>query len=90
MKSTRKTLRTGEFPEVEDVLYLWFWQTLNRRTPICGKILKEQAKYFYKNITQKDHFQASDSWLDKFKNCFGVRLLCMTIEKLSCNVDSVE
>ncbi|KAL4142187.1 hypothetical protein QTP88_004696 [Uroleucon formosanum] len=44
VSDTWKTLRTGEFPEVEDVLYLWFWQKLNRRTPISGKILKEEAK----------------------------------------------
>ena len=40
-------------------------------TPISDKMLKEEAKYFYKKITLKDNFQASDCWLDKFKNCFG-------------------
>jgi len=90
LKSTRKTLKTGEFPEVEDALFLWFWQKLNRCTPISGKILKEEAKYFYKKITQKDNFQASDNWLDKFEKFFGLRLLCITREKLSFNVESVE
>ncbi|XP_050545073.1 jerky protein homolog-like [Daktulosphaira vitifoliae] len=89
----RKTLKTGEFPEVEDALYLWFLQERNRHTPISGEILKEKAKYFYKRIAhkdQKDDFQASDGWLDKFKNRFGLRLLCMAGEKLSCDVNSVE
>lgn len=57
MKSTYKTLKTGEFPEVEDGLYLWFLQERNRHTPISDKILK----FFYKEITHKDDFQASDS-----------------------------
>uniref|UniRef100_A0A2H8TNS6 Jerky-like n=1 Tax=Melanaphis sacchari TaxID=742174 RepID=A0A2H8TNS6_9HEMI len=90
LKSMRKTLKTGEFPEIEDALYLWFLQERNRQTPISGEILKEKAKYFYKKITHKNDFQASDGWLDKFKNRFGLRLLCMTGEKLSCDVNSVE
>jgi hypothetical protein len=43
-----KTLKTGEFLEVEDALYLWFLQERNRHIPISGEILKEKAKYFYK------------------------------------------
>jgi hypothetical protein len=46
-----KTLKTGEFPEVKDALYLRFLQERNRHTPISGEILKEKAKYFYKKIT---------------------------------------
>jgi len=69
----RKILKTGEFPEVEDALYLWFLQECNRHTPISSEIWNEKAKYFYKKITQKNDFQVTDGWLDKSKNCFGMR-----------------
>lgn len=88
--SVRKTLRTGEFPQVEDALYAWFIQERNRHSPISGEILKEKAKFFYNRIMKNDDFRASDGWLDKFKRRFGIRLLTFTGEKLSCDVDSVE
>lgn len=90
VKSARKTLKTGEFPQVEDSLYFWFLQERNRHTPISGEILKGKARFFYRKIMNKDDFQASEGWLDKFKRRFGIRLLSTTGEKLSCDVDAVE
>lgn len=55
MKSTRKKLKTGEVPEVENALYLWFLQEHNRHTLISGRILKEKAMHFYK----KNHIKMS-------------------------------
>lgn len=90
LKSERKTLKTGEFPQVEDSLYAWFLQERNRHTPISGEILKEKARYFYRKIMKKDDFQASEGWLYKFKRRFGIRLLGITGEKLSSDVAAVE
>lgn len=90
LKSLRKTMKTGEFPQVEDSLYLWFLQERKRHTPISGEILKEKARFFYRKIMENDDFHASEGWLDKFKRRFGIRLLSMTGEKLSCDIDSVE
>lgn len=82
VKSVRKTLRKGEFPQVEDILYAWFIQERNRHTPISGEILKEKPKIFYEKIMGKDDFKASEGWLEKLKKRFGIRLLSMTGEKL--------
>lgn len=90
VKSARKTLKAGEFPQVDDSLYLWFLQERNRHTPISGEILKGKARFFYRNIMNTDDFQASEGWLDKFKRRFGIRLLSTTGEKLSCDIDAVE
>lgn len=86
----RKTLKSGEFPQVEDALYSWFMQERSRHTPISGDILMEKAKFFYNKIMKKDDFRASVGWLDKFKRRFGIRLLSLTGERLSCQEDSVE
>lgn len=88
--SERKTLRKGEFPQVEDALYAWFVQERNRHSPISGEILKEKARFFYNRILEKEDFRASDGWLDKFKRRFGIRLLTLTGERLSCDLESVE
>lgn len=90
VKSVRKTLKKGEFPQVEDSLYAWFIQERNRHTPITGEILKEKAKIFYERIMGNDDFKASEGWLEKFKKRFGIRLLSMTGEKLSCDVAAVD
>lgn len=88
--SVRKTLKLGEFPQVEDALYAWFMQERSRHTPISGDILMEKAKYFYKKIMKKDDFRASVGWFDKFKRRFGIRLLTQTGEKLSSDEASVQ
>lgn len=87
--SARKTLKTGEFPQVEEALYAWFMQERNRHAPISGELLMEKAKIFYRKIMNKDDFQASVGWLDKFKKRFGIRILSLTGEKLSCDVEAV-
>jgi hypothetical protein len=58
--SDRQILKSGEYAEVEDVLYTWFLQERNRHTPISGEIIQEKAKYSYKMIMKKDDFRASN------------------------------
>jgi hypothetical protein len=84
--SDRQTLKSGEYPEVEDALYTWFLQEHDRHTRISGEIIREKSKYFYKMIMKKDDFRASDGWLDKFKKRYGIRFLTRMGEKLSCDV----
>lgn len=86
----RKTLKVGDCPKMENALYLWFIQRRSKHTPISGEILKAKAIEFYKKITQKDDFRASDGWLDKFKKRFGIRLLTISGEKLSSNESAVQ
>jgi hypothetical protein len=44
-----------------------------------------RVKYFL-----QDDFRASDGWLDKFKRRFGIRLITITGENLSCDVSAVD
>jgi hypothetical protein len=88
--SDRQNLKSGEYPEVEDVLYTWFLQEHNRHTSISGGIIQETAKYFYKMIMRKDDFRASDGWLDKFKKQFRIRFVTIMGKKLLCDVSAVD
>ncbi|XP_014286744.1 protein bric-a-brac 1 isoform X3 [Halyomorpha halys] len=72
--NVRKTLKAGDFPEVEDALYAWFIEERNRETHISGEILMEKAKMIYHEIMNKDDFRASVGWLDRFKRRYGIRL----------------
>lgn len=85
----RQTLRTGDYPQMEEALYAWFLQERRRHVPISGDILREKAKFFYRKIMNKDDFHASIGWLDKFKKRYGIRFLCITGEKLSSDFSAV-
>ena len=79
----RKTLRVGNCPKMENALFVWFLEQRSKHTPVSGEILKAKAIEFYTKITKKDDFRASDGWLDRFKNRFGIRRLTTSSEKLS-------
>ncbi|XP_013167850.1 PREDICTED: jerky protein homolog-like [Papilio xuthus] len=85
----RKTLKVGGCPKMESALYMWYIQQRSKHTPISGEILKAKAIEFYKKITNKDDFRASDGWLDKFKKRFGIRLLTISSE-ISSNESAVQ
>lgn len=87
--SKRKTLKMSEYPQVEEALYSWFKQQRNRHAPISGDILKEKAKFFYREITKNDDFRASVGWFEKFKQRHGIRFLQMSGEKLSADESQI-
>ncbi|KAJ8929031.1 hypothetical protein NQ314_018342 [Rhamnusium bicolor] len=60
-----------------------------RISPISGEILRERPKFFYKEITQKEDFNASSGWLQKFKTRFGIGQLTICGESLSSAYDAV-
>jgi hypothetical protein len=45
--SDRQTLKSGEYPEVEDALYTWFLQECNRHL-FLGKLFKRRQNIFTK------------------------------------------
>lgn len=53
IKTIDRTLRVGDFPKMENSLYMWFIQERSKHTPISGEILKAYAIEFYQTITKK-------------------------------------
>lgn len=56
LSTKRKTLKTGESPLIEECLYAWFVQERNRHAPLSGEMIREKAKYFYREVTKEDDF----------------------------------
>lgn len=54
------------------------------------KFLRKKFKVFYKELTKKEDFCASDGWLYKFKRWYEIPLLTATGEKLSCDSEGTE
>lgn len=85
----RRSLKKGEFPRMEKALFDWFLNQRNKHIPVNGVILKAKALEIHNQIYGSD-FHASDGWLSRFKNRYGIRLLKQTGEKLSARQDLVE
>lgn len=87
----RKTLRASELPRMEKSLYKWFLHMRNKKMPVSGLMLKAKALEIHDQIKENDRgFNASDGWLQKFKQRFGVRLLKISGEKLSAQPQLVD
>jgi hypothetical protein len=50
--SNRQTLKSGDYPEVEDALYTWFLQVCNRHSYFWGNYSRE-GKIFLQNGNEK-------------------------------------
>ena len=85
-----KRMRHAQYEAVDKVLYEWYLQERVLKKIITNDLLKMKAKKIYQNlkgpqvVTQKC-FLASDGWLTNFKNRYGIRLLTISGEKLSCD-----
>lgn len=83
----RKTMKCSEFEKVSEALYQWFRVQRDKGTPISGPILQEKALKFYDELKEEGEavFTASNGWLDRWKQRYGVKQLSICGEKLSGN-----
>lgn len=75
---------------METKLYKWFLKQCDKHLPVSGEMLKMKAKELYSVTYRNDKVTASDGWLQCFKNRYGIRLLKIASEKLSCRPDLVD
>lgn len=87
----RKTMRSAEFEKVGETLYQWFRVHREKGTPISGPILQEKALQFYEQFKDEGEpgFTASNGWLSRWKQRYGIKLLSICGEKLSADPNNV-
>jgi hypothetical protein len=66
-------------------MVLWFSQQRAQEIPVSGAICAAQAKYFFDELKLQGDFNASSSWLTRFKQRHGIRQITVQGEKLSCD-----
>lgn len=81
----RKTMKTSTFAHLDSCLIEWFHQERYLGTPINGLLVAAQAKYFFEELGLEGNFNASNGWLTRFKNRYGIREISVQGEKLSAN-----
>lgn len=85
-----KMMKTPVNDKVNEALFLWFTQCRSKGLPVSGPILQEKALQFNKEMGTETEFKASEGWLEKWKNRYGIRKLQISGEKLSADKHAVE
>lgn len=67
----RKKQKVGKFDKLEKVLVEWLHQARALKLPISGPIICEKARKIAEGLQIAD-FNASNGWIDRFKNRNGI------------------
>lgn len=70
--NTRKTLREGKYPDVENRLYDWVCTKIEQEEIITNNMLLEKANEIASEMKELDWSKPSKGWLSKFKNRYSL------------------
>lgn len=87
---SRKTMKTADDQELDNVLFRWFIQKRSEGVPLSGPMIKEKALILNSKLGGSEDFKASSGWLEKFKHRHGIRQLSIEGEKMSSNIAAGE
>jgi transposase len=86
----RKTIRGPNNTDLDKMESEWFHQHSSEGIPISGLMLMEKTKSYHEELKIESGCDYSTRWLQKFKNCHGIRYLKISGEKLSANHELAE
>ena len=88
-KSKHRRLKQGIFANLDDLIFKWLLTIRSRNVVVSASILKSKAKELAEKINIKG-FQASDGWLDRWKNRYNVSFKTVSGEGNSCTAEMTE
>ena len=82
-----RSMKTGDFEDLDEALYLWFKQKREQNMDVSGDLLMEQAKIFYEKMYPGNEclLNFSHGFLWRFCQRHKLRHLVQHGEKLSAN-----
>uniref|UniRef100_A0A6G5AAD3 Putative tick transposon n=1 Tax=Rhipicephalus microplus TaxID=6941 RepID=A0A6G5AAD3_RHIMP len=81
-KTSRKRMRTGAYPELEEALLIWIREARNNKLPLSGEVVTAKASSLAEMLGIND-FAASDGWLTRFKHRHDLIFKSVCAEKAS-------
>lgn len=75
-------IKSGVYEAINKALFLWFIQERKKGIPISDLFFKEKQSFAINIGEQFKDFEASEDWLGKQKNRYGMRQLVIPGEKL--------
>ena len=85
-KWKRRRLKQGLFANLNDLNFKWLLTVTSRNVVVSASIPKIKAKELTEKINIK-RFQASDGWLDRWKNRYNVSFKTVSGEGNSCTAE---
>ena len=67
-------MRTAQHEDIDNALLEWFRKARSKSIPITGPMLQEKATKIAEVLKiPPEMFKASNGWLDRFKNTYGIK-----------------
>lgn len=86
----RRHIKKPSNPDLEGSLYEWFIRQRELKNVVSDAALQNKARELFADSGQETtNFIASDGWLTKFKRRYGIRILSVSGESLSCDETQV-
>ena len=85
-KTKRMRLKEGTFAKLDELIFKWLLTVRSRNVVVSASILKTKAKELAGKI-DIEGFQASDGWLDRWKNRYNVSFKTVSGEGNSCTAE---
>lgn len=86
----RKTLHNSKNKDLDEVLMEWIRQRRAEKIPLNRALIMEQAKVFHKHMELETGCDYSSGWFNKFKKRHGLKILSISGDKASADVESAE
>lgn len=81
--SSRKTMKTSTYDDLDKAMLMWFSQQKARGTVVSDAASVAKAKHFFDALKLKGDFNASSGWLRRFKHRHGIDQMPIKDEKLT-------
>lgn len=68
----RRRMRTAQYDDIDKATLSWLEDVRSKNIPVTGPLLRERALHYAGELGHED-FRASEGWLARFRNRYGVR-----------------
>ncbi|XP_041372694.1 tigger transposable element-derived protein 4-like [Gigantopelta aegis] len=87
--TARKRIRTSEFQDVDDALFLWFKSARNKNIALSGPLLMQKADELAAKLGHVN-FKANNAWVERFKQRRGIISKAMHGESAAVDQEVVD
>ena len=88
--SSPKRMKSTKYPLIDKMVYKWYIGQRNVGQPISGKNIMFAAQELAKNLDGYENFQASQGWLNKFRNRHNLAFRTVSGEAASADVEALD
>nr|XP_029723027.1 jerky protein homolog-like [Aedes albopictus] len=92
--SGRRTVKKARFCDLEEALFMWMLQERNKKHILTPDAVKVKAELLFKMFKEKERysnemeFVATNGWYDRFRKRYGLRMMTVSGEKASGDVEA--